>query len=472
MQRQIGIGTGMLLSLGLLAGCGGSDGKGAATGHAESKPSASAARHGGPAYQGPALPGLAEAPAWSVPVDGSTGCAGDPALKDALGVVGADPQVCVLGDAVVLTQDRSGNSGTSGDSSEDSHFRARLYDAADGRVRRTIDFDVPEAWAGDRRLTPSSFVKVIQDKDGNPALLVVAGDEIAADGLKKASVKTTYTLYAPSGAVLGRSSFTGDAYTHLPAEAGHLLLKEGYGADTYTPIGGGPSIEVPDRDHDQDRIGSGFGYRVGSTYNVIDGSGSRLVVSDRRSGKQLWTLEDVDRPAALAHADDPKARLHPLTADKGLLAWELPDGSAHDVLLTVVDLRTGRLLAQGPQADVGSSSRLMAAVSPDGSTAVTDLDGGGAVAWNLTTGKELWRQEDGEQDITPLALPRADLLYADVGDLGLTALDMTTKKVLAKGLGSGSFLQDGDALQFTTDGHAVLAGDGLFVFAPQRGSRG
>ncbi|UUU32206.1 PQQ-like beta-propeller repeat protein [Streptomyces sp. CA-210063] len=142
------------------------------------------------------------------------------------------------------------------------------------------------------------------------------------------------------------------------------------------------------------------------------------------------------------------------------------------MVLTVVDLRTGRLLAEGPKAEYGETlnARVASVLASDGGTVVTQL-GGGAVAWNTETGAELWRQAADEQSITPLALPTADVLYASADDLGLTALDMGTKKVLASRLVpdiTSELTADGDVLQLTTGGYGVLAsGYDLFVFAPE-----
>ncbi|GGV05463.1 hypothetical protein GCM10010260_48320 [Streptomyces filipinensis] len=467
-RRQFVATAGVMLSLGVLTGCGGGDGKEAdAGGRPTAGASASATRQSGPAYKGAALPGLARTPVWSVSARHANGCPGDPVAKAAAHVAGDyDPQTCLIGDAVVLTEDLSKTDDTN--QTVDRHYRVRLYDAHTGRVRRTVDTDTPGAWPTERSGGASAYVQVTSWKDGSPALLVVDGDEVPADGLKKATVRTTYTVYAPSGAVLGRSSYTGEEYTDLTAEAGHLLLKEGSGTSTYAPIGGGATVQAHDRDEDQDPLGSGFGYYVHSTYDIVDGSGSKLVVGDRRTGKEMWTLDDVRGPAAADRDSTPE--LHPLTADKGLLVWDLPADSAYGALLTVVDLKTGHLLAEGPQVDTGNVDRLQTVLSADGSTAVTRM-GAGAVAWNVITGKELWRQGEDEQDITPLALPTTKTLFADAGpDLGLTAVDMATRKVLGKNLdddadGPG----DGSALQFTADGYGVLFAGDFFVFAPQKG---
>jgi hypothetical protein len=465
--------AGTILSLGLLTACGG-DGDPEdtdATGRATPKASASAAKQTGPAYKGPELPGLSAEPAWSLRSGDLQGCADDPAKSAATEVVNFDAQTCVLGDAVVLTQDLSEQS----QAEEVEHrFRARLHDPATGKVRRTIDVTIPADWQGTRELALDQFMQISQWKDGSPALLVVSGDMVEPEGLKKGSVTTTYTMYAPSGEELGSTTLSGEDASGLTVEAGHLLTKEEYKTDTYTPIGGGAPVEVRDRAFEQTPVGAGFGYRVASTWSVIDGSGSHLAVSDRLTGKELWNLENIDRPAALADAEDPddlKAQLLPLTDDKGLLAWEQPgDDVSVDEILTVVDLKTGRLLAEGPNQDLDEQSRGQGDIvlAPDGGTVVTRF-GGGAIAWNTETGAELWRQEDDERTIEPLGLTAAGVLYASVDGMGLTALELETKKVLASDLADPIPTLTGNAenLQFTTDGYAVLAGQDLFVFAPE-----
>ncbi len=465
--------AGAILSLGLVTACAAdTDPEDAdATGKAKPKASSSAREGTGPAYEGAELPGLSARPAWSLNGRGLKGCADDPAEAAATEVVNFDAQTCVLGDAVVLTEDLSESSQAE---ATESRFRARLYDPATGEVRRTVDVTVPAEWQGDRDRALDQFMQISEWKDGSPALLVVSGDVVEADGLKKASITTTYTLYAPSGKELGSSTLSGEDGSGLTVEAGHLLTKEAYKSDTYTPIGGGAPVEVRDRGVDQAPLGAGFGYRAVSTWSVVDGSGSRLSVSDRLTGKELWNLEDVDRPAALTDvedSDDPKVRLLPLTDDKGILAWEQPGDDADDEILTVVDLGTGRLIAEGPEQDLDQKSRGWGStvLSPDGGTVVTQF-GGGAVAWNTETGAELWRQEKDEHIITPLGLTSGGVLYGSVDTMGITALDLKTKKVLASDLAPepiSDLTADAEVLQFTTDGYAVVAGSDLFVFAPE-----
>jgi outer membrane protein assembly factor BamB len=471
--------AGTILSLGLLTACGGGGDPEdtEATGRAKPKASPSAGKRTGPAYEGAKLPGLSAEPVWSLRGGGPKSCVHDPAKAAATDVVGFDALTCVLGDAVVLTEDLSEQSrAEEAEEAEvtESRFRARLYDPATGEVRRTVDVTVPAEWDGVRDRTPDRFIQISEWKDGSPALLVVSGDVVEGDGLKKSSITTTYTMYAPSGKELGSYSLSGEDASGLHVEAGHLRIKEAYKSDAYAPIDGGTPVEVRDRSLDQEPLGAGFGYRVASTWSVIDGSGSRLVVSHRLTGKELWDLGDVDRPSALAEVEDSgdlDARLLPLTDDKGILAWDQPGDDADDEILTVVDLRTGRLIAEGPEQDLDELSRGSGNIvlAPDGGTVVTQF-GGGAVAWNTETGAELWWQEEDEHIITPLGLTAGGVLYGSVDGMGLTALELRTKKVLDSDLAPDlmpGLTGDAETLQFTTDGYAVLAGSDLFVFAPE-----
>ncbi|MGW1785910.1 outer membrane protein assembly factor BamB family protein [Streptomyces sp. NPDC002143] len=466
--------TGALVSLGLVTGCGGGANAGKAGPTGKATPKASASTREGPAYRGAALPGLARRPAWSLNVDGDTGCPGDPVERATSRAIGDHSQTCALGDAVVLTEDATRYPDNTGGTPEEYRFRASLFDAVTGRERTSIEVEIPSSgWSSDRDLVPAEFFTIGQWKDGTPALLVVDGDETPASGLNKASVRTTYTMYAPSGEKLGSSSYDGDDLTDLAVEAGHVRLKEGSDSGSYAPLGGGATVEVRDRWEDQAPIGPGFGYRVETSFAEFDVSGEQLHVSDRLTGKELWNTEDVTLPGAVAaqtaDGDRAAASLYPLAGDKALLAWGLKDDT-YDALLTVVDLRTGRTLVEGPKTalDPNDAHEPVVTRSPDGRSVVTQF-GGGAVAWDAETGDELWRQQADDQDIEPVALPTADVLYASVGDTGLTALDMRTKKILASGLDPDFSLNDDvDVLERTSDGHTVLAtSEGVFVFAPE-----
>lgn len=475
MNRHLLHGAGALMCLGLVVGCGGGDdeAEAGATGKATPKASASTAR--GPVYRGAALPGLTPKPAWSLSADSVAGCPGDPVQRAASGIIRDDAQTCVLGDAVVLTEDATKYPDNTGGTPEEYRFRARLLDAATGKERTSIEVEIPgDGWSSDRDPVPAEFFTLGQWKDGTPALLAVDGDETPASGLKKASVRTTYTMYAPSGEKLGSSSYDGEDRTDLTVEAGHVRLDDGSDSGSYAPLGGGATVEVADRWEDHVPIGAGFGYRVVTSFAEFDVSGEQLQVSDRLTGKKLWSTKDVALPAAVAaqteDGDRAAASLFPLSGDRGLLAWGLKDDT-YDALLTVVDLKTGRTLVEGPKTvlDPNDSHADVVVVSPDGKNVVTQF-GGGAVAWNAETGDELWRQEEDEQDIEPVVLPTADVLYASVGDTGLTALDMRTKKILASGLDPETArIEDVDVLERTSDGHTVLAtSEGVFVFAPEK----
>ncbi|WP_242620753.1 PQQ-like beta-propeller repeat protein [Streptomyces sp. BK239] len=475
MKRHLLHAASAFTCIGLVAGCGGGDdtAKAGATGKATPKASASAAP--GPVYGGAALPGLSRKPVWTVKTGAVKGCPGDPVQRATSRVIGDKAQTCVLGDAVVLTEDTTTYPDNTGGTPEEYRFRARLFDAATGRERTSVEVEIPgSGWSSERDLVPAEFFRISQWKDGTPALLAVDGDETPASGLKKASVRTTYTMYAPSGEKLGSSAYDGEDRTDLTVEAGHVRLDEDNDSGSYAPLGGGATVQVQDRWEKHAPIGPGFGYRVETSLADFHVSGQRLQVSDRLTGKDLWNTEGVALPAAVAAqteaGDKAAASLFPLTGDRGLLAWGLKD-DPYDALLTVVDLKTGRTLVEGPKTylDPNDAHEPVVAVSPDGKSVVTQF-GGGAVAWSTETGKELWRQEKDEQDIEPVALPTADVLYTFVGDTGLAALDMRTKKILATDLAPDTPLNDEiDVLERTSDGHTVMAtSEGVFVFAADK----
>ncbi|OQR63752.1 hypothetical protein B6E66_12465 [Streptomyces maremycinicus] len=99
--------------------------------------------------------------------------------------------------------------------------------AVTGRERTSVEVTIPaDGWSSDLDPVPSEFFTVGRWTDGTPALLVVEGDVTPASGLKKKSVRTTYTLYAPSGEKLGSSAFDGEDGTDFTVEAGHVRLTE------------------------------------------------------------------------------------------------------------------------------------------------------------------------------------------------------------------------------------------------------
>ncbi|GAA2809829.1 hypothetical protein GCM10010505_39930 [Kitasatospora aburaviensis] len=440
---------GLVLSAGLVTGCSGGADAGAKAGGGETGKAAESASASpkSPVYQGKPVPGLTAQPAWSL-TDGEAGnCASKASEKDS-----SQRDVCTVGDAVIVTGYRDGQSGT-------STFTARLFDAKTGKLRKNFDFALPEKSGGS---TPAvALAQVGEWRDGSPALLIRNRVDTPADPLKKASTQTVLTMYAPSGEKLGSSSFDGDTHMSTPVRNGYLVDTSSSGGAKFIPIGDGETLTTQASHIDlQGAVGPGLGYSSQKDTS-FQPYANWLTATDIRTGKKVWNTKDLAPPAAVAKLITPakatSARLMPYQGDKALLEWSSYGDS--EAVMTLVDVKSGQRLAEGPGIDTnGTVEDDGLAISPDGKTAVVQY-GKGAVAWNTETGKELWRQATNEKNIMPRALPGNGVLYAYLDGTG-AALDARDKKVLASGI---------EAMpQFTTNGYAaVRSAGGIFVFATQ-----
>ncbi|MYS09048.1 PQQ-binding-like beta-propeller repeat protein [Streptomyces sp. SID6041] len=233
------------------------------------------------------------------------------------------------------------------------------------------------------------------------------------------------------------------------------------GTATFIPIGDGETVTSEASHVDlQGTVGSGLGYYTQQDISYQPAA-EWLTATDVRTGKKAWNTKDLTPPAVIAKLvtsdTATTARLMPFQGDKALLEWSSYGNS--EAVITLVDVKTGRRLAEGPGVDTnGTVDDDGLAVSPDGKTAVVHY-GKGAVAWNTETGEELWRQAADEVTITPDALPGNGVLYAYL-DGAAAALGADDKKLLTSGIE--------EMPQFTTNGYAsVRTPEGLFVFAAQ-----
>ncbi|MEU5244348.1 PQQ-binding-like beta-propeller repeat protein [Streptomyces asoensis] len=448
--------VGTALSLGMVTGCGGDDEPAVADvpGPASPRASGSAARP--LPYQGEPIPGLSKKPVWSIAEKSGVNqwCAGDASVPaDKQGQSG----ICTVGDAFLLVEDLSAPVQEGESEPQTARFVGHLYAAATGEERKaftvecTYDPSVSDAPDRDMQIQVGSW------KDGSPAVLVRDCENTEASGLKKAAVKTVYTMYAPSGAKLGSSTYTDEERAELPVIRGHVLLPGGQADDrTLAPVGGGKNLVLPAKLAEDTPLGTGQGFAVEG-----DGRNEPVVVFDRATGKRLWTTSDLTPPkdvaAQIEDGEEPDAELYPLHADQGILVWSA--SGSDDAVITSVDLRTGATLAVGPRTTVKEFDQVaVPVVSPDGSTAAVAF-AGEAVAWNTATGAELWRQEPDEKEIRPVAVTTGGILFAELeSDQG--ALSMDTKTLV------GLLPQGTDApTQFTTDGYTLIPADnGLFAF--------
>ncbi|WP_060904903.1 PQQ-binding-like beta-propeller repeat protein [Streptomyces scabiei] len=465
MKIRTGLVVGTVLSLGLVTGCGGSEGDGETGTKATGRPkaSASASEAGQPVYKGEPIPGLAAKPAWSLArKDGkSYECGGDTAFDRADHLYGTDPdRICQVGDAFLLVQDLTAPEDESGAETRTAHFVAHLYDAATGKERKTFTVKCDYDPADGDGPSLSTHVQVGQWKDGSPALLVRTCENTEASGLKAAAVRTVYTMYDPSGAELGSSTLTGEDNVDLPVIRGHVKTDDRV---TFAPIGGGRDFVLDKYLAEKDIYGSGQGY-VDNDHGIY----TPLRLIDRTTGKRVWsTGDEVDQPDELRDMDgeyeDGDRYLFPLRGDQATLIWS--PRTKGDELITTVDLPTGRTLAVGPAVTVSLAATDMAkiVVSPDGKTAVANF-GEGALAWNTQTGAELWRQEADDKDIEPLVITPGGVLYATLDDGETAALAAGTKELLG-------MVPEGAEVpaEFTSNGYTLVdTSEGLFAFEAEK----
>ncbi|WP_314221841.1 PQQ-binding-like beta-propeller repeat protein [Streptomyces zaehneri] len=446
--------AGTVLSLGLVTGCGGEDDGRAgaqATGQDRPRASASAARQA--RYPGETIPGLATKPAWSLArqSDGSRRCAGEAALP-------ADRQTetgtCVVGDAFLLVEDLSDPVADGETERQTARFLAHLYDAATGKERRSFAVTCAYDPDGDAP-RPAARVQVGTWQDGSPAVLIRDCEDTTEGGLGNTAATTVYTMYAPSGAKLGSSAYTGEERAALPVVRGHVLLPGDVHDDrTLAPIGGGRNLVLP---AETEPLDTGRGYATRGT-----GVNEPVSVTDQSTGRSLWTTANLTPPDAIAARsvgqEEPDAQLYPLHGDQGILVWSA--SGSDDAVLTTVDLRTGATATVGPRTTLRQFTQVSApVVSPDGRTAAVNF-AEGAVAWDTRTGAELWRQGAGAEDIRPRTVTPGGVLYAEL-DQKAAALVMGSGRLL------GMLPEDVDIpLEFTGNGYTLVTTDNaLFAFA-------
>ncbi|MFE7553267.1 outer membrane protein assembly factor BamB family protein [Streptomyces gardneri] len=445
------VALGLVLSASLVTGCSGDaepDAKPSGGETGKVTESASAAPKT-PVFPGKPVPGLAAKPAWSLTRDEAGNCAGTASVKDS-----SRNDICTVGDAVILTGYSDGKAGA-------RTFTVRLLDAGTGKLRKKFDFALPTESNGYTSSSAVALAQVAEWRDGSPAVLIRHRVDTPASGLKKASSQTVLTMYAPSGEKLGSSSFDEDTHMSTPVRNGYLVDAGPAGGAKFIPIGDGETLASEASHVDlQGTVGSGLGY-----YSQLDisyqPSADWLTAKDVRTGNKAWNSKDLTPPAAIAKlvTEDKatSARLMPYRGDKALLEWSSYGDS--EAVMTLIDLKSGRRLAEGPAIDTnGTIDDDGLAISPDGKTAVVQY-GKGAVAWNTETGKELWRQAADEVTIMPGALPGNGVLYAHLDGVG-AALGADDKKLLASEIE--------EMPQFTTNGYAAIyTSAGLFVFAAQ-----
>ncbi|MFB6876453.1 hypothetical protein [Streptomyces sp. NPDC056323] len=456
--RAYGAAVGISLSLALLTGCGGADGT-AGSGTATAPAQAADDTVKGPAYKGPALPGFAARPAWSLP-------AGD-----------AAPGVLDLGSTLLLAKDAQGDYESSGgltegvlhSSEEADPLTLEFRDGKTGAVRKALK-------------VRAESVEAVTWHDGASAVAVTTSATSTSDGLTEAKTATTATLYGADGGELAK----------VPSyERGTLL--DGYrveGADDtlrLTPVDGGPSRTVTctgtaaDCTYDADTgtadasmghaplISGGYypGFLNASNYETEP---EQITLNELATGKQVWSTADAKIPPGVelddkGHPESEEIRILRIADGKVLVGWKAGASlSSGSWIHAWYEMKSGALIAsyKGAQETV---------FSPSGDLAARDVvkfeDFPGTAVWQTTDGKQMWEQQDGEHALDPVRFTAdGSVLYGVTDDESATntgiAVDSRTKKVLAKNLPE-EYIPSVE----TATGYGYVGTEaGLFVFAP------
>ncbi len=450
-RRTVTALAGLALTAGLLAGCSSSDGDdgagggaggGGARGRTDAGTGGGAARKG-PAYEGPALPGLARQAAWSLPVEGPMSV----------------PVVLDLGDTLLFAKDARG-----------AYLSDETPDVEDGPAQSLYGSDTPEDLVLEFRDVKTGTVRkelrVKTDSvtlttwhEGRAAVAVTTSTTTASDGLTKASTSTTATLYDSAGRPLGKAELPEqrtqeeDASDSGPV-TGRSFLAQGHLVETsgdtlrLTPVDGGTARTVPCEGFE-----SGCGF-VPSTATVLAAGGNHLFAPlitdgyypgfdstglsprvglyDLADGKKVWDSAKVTPPKGVwVREDDGKTgELSVLRVSDGkvLTSWHLNPWARTRVLATYD-------LAGGPEALSSFKGDEDPVFSPRGDLAAVFTDDVASVV-RVADGKELWAQGEDEHALVPLWFSGdGTVLYGRTLEAEtLLAVDARTKKVLAKDL--------------------------------------
>ncbi|MGK5642306.1 hypothetical protein ACSNOK_28925 [Streptomyces sp. URMC 126] len=448
----------------LLAGltaCGSDSGSGKDDGPAKKKTEQSAHL----AWPGAALPGLAAKPAWTVPA--APGGTAVFAVGDAFAVVTAPGA------------EKTGND--KGTALREGPKTVEFRDARDGAVRTTRKF-------GDALVMADTW-------HGAPALRVQVTTKTPSDGMTSDKRTTVEEVYDGHGKKLGSAPLVSGTTLSdgWVAKDGSATRADGGSATKLDTAGDPRAVQGPAPSQDlhrhapEKRTFAGdhaFSYEE-VAHGPFDGT-KRLVVTDLATGKKAWTTREAGRPDN-AIPEDKSHDVHvvPVTVvgDRVVLAWQT-DGGKHTSpepwILSVNDVKTGRLVATGPVVpadapgsrtdfgDPGANPTFLTTYDASTGTVVTaGRPGLGrpwlATAWDLKSGKRLWAQGPDEKDFAVLNAGDGVVYgYTNPGTQGYwdpIAVDVKTKKVLAKKL-------DNDQIPvFSADGHGAVSVDkGVFVF--------
>lgn len=483
MSRNVALAGAVAFTL-TLGGCSG-DGDGAeerrpagansdAPTAGDGAPGGGATVRNGPAYAGPALPGLTDKPLWSA-VGGKNGAKVDIST----GKVTGPAEARIVGNTVALVRTEpaanapKSTPGPGADSIVGDWNTVELRDAESGAVRATVNLRgrvVVGTWAG------------------SPVLYAVYTEKLESDGLSTAKRTTVWLALDENGREVGRVALPedGDADTTETVVDGWVLRSVHDGSKATVnarPAQGGSAgatVEQNIADFDGGKDRQVFGGLLFS-YDKADRDGVKhLVATDIATGQRKWTTASVRRPAGTPEASTTSAHapaiVRMIDGDKIVIAWDAGSKGSFSFATQwgLYDLATGNLVHEGPRV---ASGYYRAIVDREESLMLVAAGTGSEVrstAWDLRTGRTVWQQpKEGELPIESFVVVNGALYaskrgYSPSGSMNgdnpragdpLVVDARTRKVVLPEGVPGELFPR------MTADGHGVVSTkDGIFVF--------
>ncbi|MFF0000846.1 hypothetical protein [Streptomyces avermitilis] len=455
--------AGIALSLGLVVGC--SSGADKDDSNPLSKVSGTKGKNApeGPAYKGPAFPGLAKQPVWSL------------SHKDApLPPYSMGNTLLFSKDGTVDVQSEYGDQELEVGEADTGTLEFR--DRKTGAVRGTLKLSDEE-------------VGVTTWHGGAPALQVRSVATAPSDGLSTEKDTVTITVYDGSGKKLGRVQREGNG-SGLHVQDGYLIEADadsGQTKATAIDTGTTKSFTCENQLKDENCFGrtGPFGVEAegaeaplitgdyyfsvigGTTYGTDFREKTHLVMHELATGKKVWSTEDVKPPKGVQVLDNGEraADLEVLRVADGKILTRWGAGGLGKSVIATYGLASPNALAAGPVYDSDEAPAVLD--QPQQLAATTEENG--AMVWNLETGEKLWDQQEGEAPMEAQELSPTGVLYGtqqeNAADAKATviAVEARTKKVLAKDL-PGELVPHFDQ----TDYGWVYTGDGFFVFPASR----
>ncbi|MFC8918458.1 hypothetical protein ACFT5C_22075 [Streptomyces sp. NPDC057116] len=443
MNKYTVMAAGLVLSLGLVAGCG-SSGDEAARPKSKGSAGPDGAAPKGPVYGGPAIPGLAAKPAWSLA--GANANAID--LGDTFLFVKRTDGTYALGEKYGTDDPVDGSVGTLHFTNDPEPATLEFRDVKTGEVRKTLKVTTD-------RVAATTW------HDGVRAVAVFAGATTESDGLSAEKKTTSVTVYGSDGTELGKAEREGEKF-HV--HEGHIVEQDGDASLKLTPVDGGPARKVTctgqlascSYDPRSNEIDGGqahaplitgkYAFHVENATTYEDEQ-EQLVMSDLATGKKVWSTADVAPPAGVKLDDDGErtsgaVRVLDVRDGRVLTAWVVAAFEPDTWVTATYDIATGKQVggsttytyADSPHDTVSTEGTSV--FSPDRSLAAAETDDGTAV-WQPGDGKEVWAQKEDENAMKPLRFSPGGVLYGttkedDFSEDVYLAVDGRTKKVLAK----------------------------------------